>query len=710
MSKLTILSVAYPFCDVSADSVGGAEQMAAAIDRAIVREGHRSIVVARSGSRVAGRLVPIDASERLVDGRAVGRVHAAVARAIDRVLDEERVDVVHMHGVDFDRYLPRPGVPVLVTLHLPPSWYSRPALGPARDDVHFVCVSRSQREALAPWIANADVIENGVALDAFAPRSKKGAYCLVLARICPEKGIHEALDAAMRANVPLVIAGDISPWEPHRRYFETKIAPKIKPPQRWVGPVGFTRKRHLLAGARALLVASRAPETSSLVAMEALASGTPVIAFPSGALPSIVEHGRTGFIVEDAVAMADAIENAGEIDAGACRAEAEARFAIESTTSRYLAAYERLAWPTTASAVRGATASTPLVVEEVRGAAALEALAPEWSSLCRRSPSASPFQTPAWLVAYARAFCAPGSGAEAFALAVRRGEELVGIAPLCTRRTADGVATTLLGEGVSDYLDVVVDPDVAKPCVARIIEALRLRAKVDGHAMVLDNLRECSPLLTYAGPDPREGDITMRDACPVLRLVAGIDPVPAAMRDKLRYYRRRADRAGGVEVVEIVDPSGGGWLDTLFALHGARWAARGERGALDAPEVRAFHALAFAALAAAGAARLYGLTIGGRRAAAMLVLRDRTAAYYYIGGFAPELAPVSPGTLLVAHAIDRARDDLLCELDFLRGREAYKYQFGAVDRFTTSRRVERRAEVPARRDSVATMTQTDASS
>jgi CelD/BcsL family acetyltransferase involved in cellulose biosynthesis len=475
----------------------------------------------------------------------------------------------------------------------------------------------------------------------------------------------------------------------------------------------------LLAGARALLVPSRAPETSSLVAMEALASGTPVIAFPSGALPSIVEHGKSGFIVDDAAAMARAIESAGDIDAGACRAAAEARFAIETTTSRYLATYERLASPGTAFSLRTAARALPLVVDEIRGTAALEALAPEWSALWQRCPSASPFQSPAWLVAYARAFCAEGSGAEAGAIAVRRGGALVGVAPLCTRRAANGVATTLLGEGVSDYLDVVVDPEVERACVARIMGALRQRAKTDGHAVVLDSLRECSPLLTWTDPDQREGEIAVGDACPMLRLVAGIDPVPRGMRDKLRYYRRRAERAGGADIVEIADASGDaaagstasavGWLDTLFALHGARWAARGERGVLDAPELRAFHADAFAALAAAGTARLYGLTIGGRRAAAMLVLRDRTAAYYYIGGFAPELAPVSPGTLLVAHVIDRARADLLCELDFLRGREAYKYQFGAVDRFTRTRRVERRADVPLRRESGSTMTQTDAS-
>jgi glycosyltransferase involved in cell wall biosynthesis len=111
----------------------------------------------------------------------------------------------------------------------------------------------------------------------------------------------------------------------------------------FLGPLGFARKRRLLAGARCLLLPTLAPETSSLVAMEALACGTPVVAFASGAIPEIVEHGVTGFLVRDAAEMARAIADCAALDPQRCRAAARERFPLERMVANYFDVYHQLA-------------------------------------------------------------------------------------------------------------------------------------------------------------------------------------------------------------------------------------------------------------------------------------------------------------------------------------------------------------------------------
>jgi glycosyltransferase involved in cell wall biosynthesis len=186
-------------------------------------------------------------------------------------------------------------------------------------------------------------ISNGVDVDRFGGRHAKRGFALALGRICPEKGFHIALDAARQAGVGMLLAGQAFGYEEHERYFQDEIAPRLDARRRFIGPVSLERKRRLLAAARCLLVPSLCPETSSLVAMEALASGTPVIAFPNGALAEIVEHGRTGFLVRDEMEMTEAIAVAGAIDPAVCREEARRRFSAVRTAEAYMRLYEDLA-------------------------------------------------------------------------------------------------------------------------------------------------------------------------------------------------------------------------------------------------------------------------------------------------------------------------------------------------------------------------------
>ena len=338
---LRVLSVAYPFAPVTADPVGGAEQVLARLDRAVMEAGGQSVVIAAQGSAPAGRLDAVPAFEGEIDAQTRARVHEAVRRRIAQVSAQFRPDVIHLHGVDFHDYLPGPGAPVLASLHLPLAWYPPAVREMARPDVWLVPVSHDQVRRGPPMARMVAPIENGVDVAAFAPVRKR-SFALALGRICPEKGFHLALDAARAADMPLLLAGAVFPYTEHLRYFEQEIAPRLDRRRRWIGAVVGASKRRLIAAARCLVVPSLVPETSSLVAREALAAGTPVVALRNGALVDAVESGRTGVLVERPEALAGAMRAAARLDPADCR-RAAARFDARGMVKAYLDLYRLLA-------------------------------------------------------------------------------------------------------------------------------------------------------------------------------------------------------------------------------------------------------------------------------------------------------------------------------------------------------------------------------
>jgi glycosyltransferase involved in cell wall biosynthesis len=340
--RLTVLSVSFPFAPVSMATAGGAEQVLAAMDEALVAAEHESLVLAARGSRCTGTLIEGPSLPAEIDAETHAKVHREYRRILHDTIASREVHAIHLHGVDFMEYLPSAGPAAVVTLHLPLSMYPREAFRLKPPAAHLVCVSHSQARA-CPDGASVRVIENGVSLTRFYPETEKEDYVVALGRICPEKGFDIALDAASAAKVPLRLAGEVFGYAAHLQYFRESIQPRLGERHRFLGSIGGEQKRRLLARARALLAPSLVAETSSLVTMEALACGTPVIAFRSGALPELIEDGRTGFLVGSREEMAEAITAAAALDPAECRRRAEKRFPAGRMVEQYLDLYHSVA-------------------------------------------------------------------------------------------------------------------------------------------------------------------------------------------------------------------------------------------------------------------------------------------------------------------------------------------------------------------------------
>ncbi len=674
---LTVVSVAYPLAPVGVDAVGGAEQALAWIDRALVRGGHRSIVVACEGSRVAGELVTVAGRDGALTDEVRRAAQDETRRVLEEVLRRERPDVVHFHGIDFAQYLPAQErcPPAVATLHLPPGWYPPEVFALPSRGVLLQCVSDSQRRACPDGAEIGAVIPNGVPLDALVPGRRQRRRALVtLGRVCPEKGFHHALAAARSAGASLLIAGQVFGYEAHERYFRDEVLPRLDRRRRFIGPVGLQRKRRLLAGARALLVPSLAPETSSLVAMEALACGTPVIAFRAGALPEVVEHGVTGFLVDDARQMAAAIDRLDELDPAECRLAAERRFSAALMTDRYLALYARLKGRAAVSNARETSLKHTSRPEE------LEALRPAWLELWQQDPRATPFVHPDWVLPWCRHF--GRQDIEAFS--VWRGDRLVGLAPMEVWPEENGRLLKLLGSGISDQLDVLTAPEHDAEVRASLLARFQ---QSDGRwdVCLLEPLGDDSP---WAG----DGRARRLDVSPTLALPSRVEElaslVPPRLLSNVRAARRRLERTAPLRSAVASARDVDGWMSALFELHRARWRQRGEDGVFEEPCVLAFHRDVSRRLAEASLLRLHALFHGERLFAVLYALAAHGRVHYYLSGFDPAYEKYSPGSLIVAAAIEEAITRGERVFDFLRGAEPYKYAWGARDRQLLKRVVE----------------------
>jgi glycosyltransferase involved in cell wall biosynthesis len=352
---MRVAMLAPPWIPVPRPGYGGIEFVVALLCDALVARGHDVELFCAPGSRSIAKVRPLlaVAHPEHIERSLFEADH--VARAFDVIegaaASGAPFDVVHDHcGYTPLAMADRIGTPLVHTVHGPFDQDTRPYYAYHAHKGTIVCISRSQASFAPQEVEVGAVVFNPIDVEAWPVGKRKQEWLLWVGRFVAEKGPQRAIQVAKECGRPLVLAGTVPPG--HERFFTTEIEPHIDGATiRFVGEVGGARKQRLFADAFAFLMPIRWPEPFGMVVVEALAAGTPVLAFPQGAAPEIIEHGANGFLVEDEHAMAAIVDRAAEIDPGQCRASAM-RFHPDRVAAGYEVAYERAAVRSAAAAAR----------------------------------------------------------------------------------------------------------------------------------------------------------------------------------------------------------------------------------------------------------------------------------------------------------------------------------------------------------------------
>ncbi len=322
-----------------------------------------------------------------------------------------------------------------------------------------------------------------------------------------------------------------------------------------------------------------------------------------------------------------------------------------------------------------AAAKEQVRLEPISSPTRLGSLASEWRDLWSAIPDATPFQSPEWLLPWWNHY---GERHRLFSFAFWSGDHLAGLAPLYIYSDSPGSyrRVFLIGTGNTDYGDVVFHPPFRTQCWGALLTAVGKHA-AQWDECDLQRLRRGSALLEQVSNErDLRIEVQQQDACPVLDLSnGGADP----MLKRARYYGRKLRETRRFTIEQATMSSVDSLIQFLERLHGERWQAKGMPGVLSDARDRSFHREIARAFARSNILRLYALRIEDRIVAVLYGFCYGSRTYFYLSGFDPEHAHLSVGTILLGHAVEKARGDGCRWFDFLKGREAYKYRWGASD-------------------------------
>ncbi|MGE5297760.1 MAG: glycosyltransferase family 4 protein [Acidobacteriaceae bacterium] len=341
---MRIAQIAPLWIPIPPRTYGGIELMVFNLVEELKKRGHE-IVLYASGDSHAGVETKSVVEQALWLQKQVRNPHAAIIRMLNQIRqDVGAYDLIHNHFNFFMFPLANEpkAPPILTTIHNPIDQSLAETIKQF-PNLHFCVLSEDERKSAEEFgIATDGVVPNGIEIEKYTFNPKMGDYLLYLGRLNREKGIATALSVAKKSNTKIVVAGNIVGAE-EWTYFMHEVQPNLNEENvKFVGQVDFAEKIKLLSNAKALLFPIDRREPFGLVMIEAMACGTPVIAFGKGSVPEIVENGKNGFVVNTEDEMVQMVDKIGFINREHCRKAVEEKYTIKHMTDKYEEIYQKI--------------------------------------------------------------------------------------------------------------------------------------------------------------------------------------------------------------------------------------------------------------------------------------------------------------------------------------------------------------------------------
>lgn len=336
---MRIAQVAPPWISIPPQTYGGTELVISWLCDELVKKGHEVTLFASGDSKTKAKLVSVWSSS--LWNASLRTPHAIFSLMYQKLIEKQNdFDIIHDHcefyTCPFSKFL-KP--PIITTLHHPLTEETI-TLYKKFPNINFVAISKHQRKQ-GPGINIVKTIYNGLPLEKYPFNEKPQNYLLWLSRIGPDKGLGPAIDIAKLSGEKLIISGNI--LSQYADYFEFRIKPLIDGKKiQFVGAADFKKKVELFRNAKALLFPVKRPEPFGLVVIEAMACGTPVIAFNQGSMPELIKDGKTGFLVNSVEEACLAIKKIESIKREDCRKWVEENFNLKRMVNRYEKLYKKV--------------------------------------------------------------------------------------------------------------------------------------------------------------------------------------------------------------------------------------------------------------------------------------------------------------------------------------------------------------------------------